>query len=73
METIHLLEAELEELQKKYWQCFNNWNCDEDLEKIQCNIEELKYRLSVETLQSSQPLIIDSTASYIPTDRHKYA
>ena len=46
METTDMLHAELEELQKKYWQCFNNWECDEDLEKIYCQIEELKYKLS---------------------------
>ena len=34
METTDILHAELEELKKKYWQCFNNWECDEDLEKI---------------------------------------
>ena len=41
-----MLQAELEELQRKYWQCFNNWDCEEDLEKIYCQIEELKYKLS---------------------------
>ena len=46
METTDILHAELEELQKRYWQCFNNWHCEEDLEKIYCQIEELKYRLS---------------------------
>ena len=48
METTHMLHAELEELQKKYWRCFNNWDCNEDLEKIQHDIEELKYKLSQE-------------------------
>ena len=46
METTDILHAELEELKKKYWECFNNWECDEDLEKIYCQIEELKYKLS---------------------------
>jgi hypothetical protein len=73
METIHIIEAELEELKKKYWQCFNNWDCDEDLQKIQYQIEELKYKLSVESLQMNEELIIDSTAGYIPVNRHKYA
>jgi hypothetical protein len=49
METTHLLEAEIEELQRKYWQCFNNWECEEDLEKIQWRIGELHYKLSVES------------------------
>lgn len=48
METIQTLHAELEELKKRYWHCFNNWDCNEDLEKIQCEMEELKYKLSVE-------------------------
>ena len=47
MKTTDILRAELEELQKKYWRCFNNWECEEDLEKIHCQIEELKYRLSI--------------------------
>jgi len=47
MKTTDILHAELEELQKKYWQCFNNWECDEDLGKIYCQIEELKYKLSI--------------------------
>lgn len=48
METTDILHAELEELQKKYWQCFNNWDCNEDLEKMHCQIEELKYKLSMD-------------------------
>ena len=48
METTDMLHAELEELQKKYWQCFNNWECDEGLEKIYCQIEEIKHRLSID-------------------------
>jgi hypothetical protein len=47
METTDKLHAELEELQKKYWQCFNNWECDEDLEKIYFQIDELKHKLSI--------------------------
>lgn len=47
METTDILHAELEELEKKYWQCFNNWHCNEDLEKIYCQIDELKYKLSI--------------------------
>ena len=47
MRTTDMLQAELEELQNKYWQCFNNWHCDEDLEKIYCQIEELKHKLSI--------------------------
>lgn len=47
MQTTDMLHAELEELEKKYWRCFNNWYCDEDLEKIYCQIEELKYKLSI--------------------------
>jgi hypothetical protein len=49
METTDMLQAELEELQKRYWQCFNNWDCDEDLEKIYCQMEELKYKLSIDS------------------------
>ena len=49
MKTTDILHAELEELQKKYWRCFNNWECEEDLERIYCQIEELKYRLSIGT------------------------
>jgi hypothetical protein len=52
MENIHILHAELEELQKKYWHCFNNWDCDEDLEKIQRHIEELKHKLSLEEVNT---------------------
>ena len=48
METIDILQAELEELQKKYWNCFNNWHCDDDLEKLSGQIEELSYKLSLE-------------------------
>lgn len=51
METTDMLQAELEELQRKYWQCFNNWDCEEDLEKIYCQIEELKYKLSLDTTE----------------------
>lgn len=47
MDTIHVLHAELEELKKKYWHCFNNWDCDESLGKIECQIEAVKYKLSV--------------------------
>lgn len=47
MKTTDILHAELEELQKKYWRCFNNWECEEELEKMYCQIEELKYRLSI--------------------------
>lgn len=35
----------------KYWRCFNNWDCREDLEKIECRIEELKYKISLESEQ----------------------
>jgi hypothetical protein len=56
MQRIHTLYAELEELQKKYWQCFNNWECDEDLEKIQYQIEELKYKLSIESSEATREL-----------------
>jgi len=49
MERTDILQSELEELQKKYWHCFNNWDCDEDLEKIHCRIEELKYKLAFES------------------------
>ncbi len=49
MKTVDLLQSELEELQKKYWQCFNNWDCDEDLEKLLCQMDELKYKLSIES------------------------
>jgi hypothetical protein len=52
MKTTHMLHAELEELQKRYWCCFNNWDCNEDLEKIQHEIEELKYKLSQEPSKS---------------------
>ena len=54
METINILHAELEELKRKYWHCFNNWECNEDLEKIQCEIEELKYKLSFESSKASE-------------------
>lgn len=47
MKTTDILHAELEELQKKYWRCFNNWECEEDLQRIYCQIEELKHRLSI--------------------------
>lgn len=47
MQNTDMLEAVLEELQQKYWKCFNNWDCEDDLEKIQCDIEELKYKLSL--------------------------
>lgn len=56
MKTTDTLHAELEELQKKYWQCFNNWHCEEDLEKIYCEIEELKYRLSIGSSQDQHRL-----------------
>ena len=49
MEIIDTLHAELEDLQKKYWRCFNNWDCDEDLEKLQMRMEEIKYKLTIET------------------------
>jgi hypothetical protein len=70
MENIHILHAELEELQKKYWHCFNNWHCDEDLEKIQFEIEELKYRLSFESskaseLQEKEPLPLPVSKSLL--------
>lgn len=51
MDIIHTLHAELEDLQTKYWRCFNNWDCREDLEKIECRIEELKYKISLESEQ----------------------
>lgn len=56
MENTDKLQAELEELQRKYWKCFNNRDCDEDLEKIQCNIEELKYKLSLESGKTAKNL-----------------
>lgn len=56
MKTTDTLHAELEELQKKYWQCFNNWHCEEDLEKIHCEIEELKHRLSIGSSQDQHRL-----------------
>ncbi|MBC7826458.1 MAG: hypothetical protein H7122_01830 [Chitinophagaceae bacterium] len=56
MENTDTLHAELEELQKKYWRCFNNWDCDEDLEKMQSNIEELKYRLSLGSVATEKNL-----------------
>ena len=65
METIYMFEAEIEELQKKYWQCFNNWDCEEDLEKIQCAIEELRYKLSLESSQALE--ISNSIRKEVPT------
>jgi hypothetical protein len=56
METTDILQAELEELRKKYWQCFNNWECEDDLEKIYCHIEELKYKLSVRPVKHMDQL-----------------
>ena len=56
METTDMLHAELEELQKKYWQCFNNWMCEEDLVKIYAQIEELKYRLSIGPVKQMEHL-----------------
>ncbi len=56
METTDILHAELEELQKKYWRCFNNWECEEDLEKIYCQMEELKHKLSIGTLKEMEHL-----------------
>ncbi len=56
MQTTDTLHAELEELQKRYWQCFNNWHCEEDLEKIYCEIEELKYRLSIGSSKNQNDL-----------------
>ncbi|HKH60248.1 MAG TPA: hypothetical protein VKA49_05425 [Flavitalea sp.] len=56
METTDILHAELEELQKKYWQCFNNWECEDDLEKIYCQIEELKYKLSIRPVKHMDQL-----------------
>jgi hypothetical protein len=56
MERIDTLYAELEELRKKYWQCFNNWECDEDLEKIEYKIEELNYKLSIESSEATREL-----------------
>ena len=54
METLDTLHAELEDLRKKYWHCFNNWDCDEDLEKIYCRMEEVRHKLSVETTAVSR-------------------
>jgi hypothetical protein len=54
MEIIDTLYAELEDLQKRYWHCFNNRDCDEDLEKIHYRMEEIKYKLSVETTAVSR-------------------
>lgn len=56
METTDILHAELEELQKKYWQCFNNWDCEEDLAKIYCQIEELQYKLSTGSVKQMDQL-----------------
>ena len=56
METTDILQAELEELQKSYWRCFNNWECEESLEKIYCQIEELKYRLAIESAEAGEYL-----------------
>jgi hypothetical protein len=64
MENIYMLEAEIEELQKKYWQRFNNWYCEEDLEKIQCAIEELRYKLSLESSQAVE--IRNSISTELP-------
>ena len=70
METINILHAELEELQRKYWHCFNNWECDENLEKMQYEIEELKYKLSFESskapvLQEKEPLRVPVSDSLL--------
>lgn len=54
MQPIDILHAEIEELQKRYWHCFNNWDCDEDLEKIHSRIEALKYRLSLESSKTPE-------------------
>ena len=51
-----MLQAELEEVKMKYWQCFNNWECDENLEKIYCQIEELNYRLAIEASSEMEDL-----------------
>ena len=56
MENTDMLHAELEELQRKYWKCFNNWDCEEDLEKIQCYIEKLRYKLSLESSETAKNL-----------------
>lgn len=47
MYDAHSLEAEIDELERKYWLCFNNYECDDDLEKLQSNIERLKFLLSL--------------------------
>lgn len=52
MNDTHYLEAEIEELERKYWLCFNNHECEEDLEKIQCNIERLQFLVTMELSKS---------------------
>lgn len=50
MQYVDVLREELEELRTKYWNCYNNYDCEEDLEKIQYEIERLRYAVAREEM-----------------------
>ena len=50
MQYVDVLREELEELRTKYWNCYNNYDCEEDLGKIQYEMERLRYAVAREEM-----------------------